>query len=264
MKSIWTIVYGALDASKSARASFGRALEQAASLAGSERLVFVGLEQDRPWWAPLLAKFPGAVLIEQPLDRGTGTGIIAAVTQVLRRDPQARLLLIDGSDAAGLELVWPHILEVLVDGPASDERIILFGSSPASEGPARSMTRLGGLAFEGEVPARELGLDRGAMRAMSPIVTSVPALIGAAQATHPRALQAFLSRLDEGGELGVVLDEIYPFCAEIDLFRDLIAGVPHQAWVRRVGLPSEGPDRPILMPGDATTHRNPQGPALAV
>ncbi|MBK6689321.1 MAG: hypothetical protein IPG45_32940 [Deltaproteobacteria bacterium] len=258
-----------MDPSRTSRASLSRSLEQGAALSGPERLVFVGLEQDRPWWAPLLAQYPGALVIEQPLDRGTGTGIIAATTQIFRRDPSARVLLLDCADAAGLELAWPSILETVLDSAPADDRIVLFGSGLVAPelGPGRSAPlRVGNLLFEMDPQLRQGWMDRGALVVMSPMVASVSALLSAGQATHPRTLQTFLSRLEEHGELSAILDELYPFCTEVDLYRDLLAGVWHQVWVRPIHSASSEAHsaRPMMVPSDQASRMAPVARALAV
>lgn len=269
MRPVWAIVYGALDPSKGSRASLERTLEQAAALTGPERLVFVGLEQDRPWWAPMLAKYPGALVIEQPLDRGSGTGIIAASTQLFRRDPNARVLLLDCADAAGAELAWPCVLETVFDPTPLDDRIVLFGSgvvAPALDTGRAAPIRVGNLLFEVDPQLRQGWLDRGALAVMSPMVASVSALLSAGQASHPRTLQTFLSRLEEHGELGSILDEVYPFCTEVDLYRDLLAGVSHQVWVRPVhaAVAEVYSARPMMVPSDQSARLAPLERALAV
>ncbi len=269
MRPVWAIVYGALDPSKGSRASLCRTLEQAAALSGPERLVFVGLEQDRPWWAPLLAQYPGALIIEQPLDRGTGTGVLAATTQVFRRDSNARVLLLDCADAAGAELAWPCILETVLDPAPFDDRIVLFGSGLVAPelGPGRGApVQVGNLLFEIDPHLRQGWLDRGALVVMSPMVASVSALLSAGQATHPRTLQTFLSRLEEHGDLGPILDELYPFCTEVDLYRDLLAGAWQQVWVRPIHAASAEfhSARPMMVPSDQACRLAPVERALAV
>ncbi|MEL6186253.1 MAG: hypothetical protein AAFU79_16635 [Myxococcota bacterium] len=56
------------------------------------RVVCVVLEQDRPWWGPQLDS--GALVIEQPFDRGSGPAVWAGAFAVAQRDAHAKVRLL--------------------------------------------------------------------------------------------------------------------------------------------------------------------------
>ena len=76
---------------------FAGTVERAYSLAARERVMFALREQDRPWWARLLADHPRRNIIEQPFDRGSGTAVLIVALSIERRDPGAQITLLGRS-----------------------------------------------------------------------------------------------------------------------------------------------------------------------
>lgn len=64
-----------------------RILQDLQNLTPADRILPVVLEQDRPWWNDPLAELPVRNQIEEPFDRGTGTGLMVALGRLAVRQP---------------------------------------------------------------------------------------------------------------------------------------------------------------------------------
>lgn len=70
------------------------ALDRARALVPADRVVAVVASQHRSWWAKQLDDCPPGNIVVQPENRGTAVGLLLPVLEIMRRDPQARLLVL--------------------------------------------------------------------------------------------------------------------------------------------------------------------------
>jgi len=114
-KNVWFVVWGdesdrRLDGRIGAKARSASgirtgdgvksAMRFARAMVRGDHVMPVLLEQNRPWWEPALDGVPKDNVMEQPLDRGSAPGILAAALRASRRDPDAILVLlrVDGQE----------------------------------------------------------------------------------------------------------------------------------------------------------------------
>ncbi len=76
------------------RGDLAKMLRFARTIVPKQRVLSVVLEQNRPWWGHLVRELPPENLLEQPLDRGSAPGILAAVLRIVARDPDAIVVLL--------------------------------------------------------------------------------------------------------------------------------------------------------------------------
>lgn len=76
------------------RGDLAKTLRFARTIVPRQRVLSVLLEQNRPWWGHLVRELPPENLLEQPLDRGSAPGILAAVLRILARDSEAIVVLV--------------------------------------------------------------------------------------------------------------------------------------------------------------------------
>lgn len=74
------------------------ALQRARRLAPPERILTSVLEQDAPWWKPVLDGHPEDNVIVQPFERGSGTAVFLAGMAIARRDIDAQVALLEPRD----------------------------------------------------------------------------------------------------------------------------------------------------------------------
>ncbi len=69
-------------------------LERAARLSDPSRQIVVVAEQHERWWGPELSNLPAANVLVQPIAKGTAAGLLLPVTECLRRDARAAVVLL--------------------------------------------------------------------------------------------------------------------------------------------------------------------------
>lgn len=96
------------------RRAVSRMLEEAAKIAPRERTIFVALEAESPWWAPLARDLAPENVIDEPIDRGSAPGILAALFRILQRAPNAEVSIFAPSDHASSALAEAPLGELLI------------------------------------------------------------------------------------------------------------------------------------------------------
>jgi hypothetical protein len=158
----------------------------------SRRWVAV-LEQGRPWWEAHTNAVTAEHRLELPFDRGTGPVFLLGLLNCLPRSPGGFIAFISGRHG------WPAALH--------DEAIdASFGRRAAPEvhvyGPAGRDWR------------------EGAMGAFGPMEVFLEAF----RLVQPALVQSFLRSLRRTeGRQGELIEELYPYLPEVDLFRDVLA-----------------------------------------
>jgi mannose-1-phosphate guanylyltransferase len=112
------------------------ALHRAGAIARPERICTIVAEQHRLWWGPELGSGPLPNIIVQPSNRGTAHGILLPLLHILRRDPEARVVLLPSDHHVDDEHVLALALRRAVRQLyALSRQILLLGISPDSADP---------------------------------------------------------------------------------------------------------------------------------
>jgi mannose-1-phosphate guanylyltransferase len=150
---------------------FDEALERAESAAAGDQVCTVVAESHRQWWEAALASMPRENVIVQPANRGTGNGILLPLLHVMRRDPDARIVVLPSDHHVRDERILQRSLRQAVSGlPKQRPEVILLGVEPDDVDP--------GLGYI--VPGK---VDRNGLRTVERFVEKPPvetarALIG--------------------------------------------------------------------------------------
>ena len=112
------------------------ALQRAAAIAPPERVCVVVAEQHRHWWQPDLGSLDPANIIVQPRNCGTANGILLPLLHIVRRDREARLVLLPSDHHVDNERVLASALRRAVRRVQSLSRqVLLLGISPEQADP---------------------------------------------------------------------------------------------------------------------------------
>src|SRR5262249_46375911 len=85
-----------------------QAIERGARAVGRRRGVTVVAEQHRFWWSRSLSHSPAGGVVVQPRNRGTAPGILLPLLSILRRDPEARVLILPSDHFVEDESILGH------------------------------------------------------------------------------------------------------------------------------------------------------------
>jgi len=109
-----------------------RAVSRGVSLAGRERTTAVVARDHQRWWSSQLADLPPENLIVQPCNRGTACGLLLPLLTILRRDPDATLIVLPSDHVVADEDVLAEAVQracrAVQDG--LDSSLILLGVEP--------------------------------------------------------------------------------------------------------------------------------------
>jgi mannose-1-phosphate guanylyltransferase len=232
------------------------ALQRATAVAPLQRICSVVSEQHRQWWMPILSYLPEQNVIAQPLNRGTGYGILLPLLRIVERDPDATVVLLPAdhylrdedilafslrraAELANADRSSIYLLGVEPDEPDSELGYIL----PTS--PERDAA-VGVLRFvekPNEIRARVL-LDQGALWNVFIMAASARTLLSLFDSKYAPTIAAMR------GLESADLDELYERLSSVDFSRDVLEGkesmlkvltVPHCGWTdlgtpERVGV----------------------------
>jgi len=253
---LWVVLYSAPeDGPKSTTAEprargWGRphlpgALRCAHRICPSERVLVAVLEQEEPWWASVTGDLPAENLAQQPLDRGSGVGLLVTLLEVAQRDPEAEVVLFTSdevcSDAAELAARGRAQLALQPD------RIHLMARAPRPEDTGGSVwivpgtsssTEVAGLVFGPTRGTRGYLTEQGATVATPVVVGRVGRLLELFRRVAPGLIgQLEDSVLAEAGVDADALHEVYPFLDVLDFHRDILARSPAALAVSAVAAP---------------------------
>ena len=112
------------------------ALSRASFIAPRERNCIVVSEKHRHFWNSARRALGADNVVEQPLNRGTGIGVLLALTHILKRDPNARIVLLPADhyvkDEATLGATLRFVVSKLSHHRSS---ILLVGIKPQGVDP---------------------------------------------------------------------------------------------------------------------------------
>jgi len=114
----------------------GRTIERASPLLPRSRMVPVVAAAHARWWQAGLSDIPCRNLVVQPENRGTAIGILLPLLHILRRDPDASVIIMptdhDFRDEPVLRLALAQALDAVADSPAHP---VLLGMTPLAADP---------------------------------------------------------------------------------------------------------------------------------
>jgi mannose-1-phosphate guanylyltransferase len=112
------------------------ALRRARVVADPQRTCAIVAEYHRRWWQPLQLGIPAANLISQPRNRGTATGILLPLLQIVHRDPEATLLVLPSDHYVRNEDVLADSLRAaMLELEHDRSHVILLGITPDEPDP---------------------------------------------------------------------------------------------------------------------------------
>lgn len=224
-------------------------LSRAARIAPPRRTVVVVAAEHRLWWKDDLTAIPAENVVVQPANRGTAVGVLLPLLEILRRDPEAAVVMLpsdhfvadeavlEGALRRGLEAASRHPEEIVLlgiepDAPDTEYGWIVPGETASSEAfrvrsfvekpPRETAERLLGL---GGVWNSFLVVARG--RALEALyLRRRPSLLGALRAA-PRGADG---SIDRG-----TLARTYESLPVSDFSRDLLQR--SERWLRVVPVP---------------------------
>jgi mannose-1-phosphate guanylyltransferase len=132
------------------------ALRRARVVADSQRTCAIVAEHHRRWWQPLQLGIPAANLIAQPRNRGTATGILLPLLQIVHRDPEATLLVLPSDHYVRNEEVLAGSLRSAMTAIERDRsHLILLGITPDEPDPELGYIVADGSSDDDVRPVRE-------------------------------------------------------------------------------------------------------------
>jgi mannose-1-phosphate guanylyltransferase len=232
-KQFWSVRNG--------RSLLADALARAGRVVPLERTVVVVAEHHREFWEPELRSLPPGNVVVQPKNRGTAVGVLLPLLSVLRRDPNARVILLPSDHFVAREGVLASSLRLALDAVDTESaRTVLLGIAPAAPEtsygwivPTTMRGKVAGVAAFVEKPdartAQHL-LQRGAVWNSFALAAVGDALI----ALYERALPGLVRRVRAAMEDGQ-LDALYAELETRDFCRDLLQGA--EAFLRITRVP---------------------------
>lgn len=188
-KDRWVIAYAAPHAGRGlGRDRIAEVLEVARYWAPPERTLVVVQEAERPWWSVLAAAFPPTNVIAEPFDRGSGTGVLAALLTIATRAPRADVAVVFGAmPTSATEAVDRALLRTRM--PKTP--VVFRGADERTPWPFAFATVAGWLA-------RAEAVDRARVASLRMALARSPVP-------------------------GAALDDLYPYLSSLDLEQTLLA-----------------------------------------
>ncbi|MCB9647904.1 MAG: hypothetical protein H6730_15045 [Deltaproteobacteria bacterium] len=261
---LWVVLYSAPeDGPKSTttapsavrwgRPHLPRALRCANRIAPSERVLVAVLEQEEPWWSSVTGDLPRENLAQQPLDRGSGVGLLVTLLEVAQRDPEAEVVLFTSDE------VCVDAAELAARGRAQlalqPDRIHLVGRAPRPEDNGGSVWVVPGGHARGDVAGLVFGptratrsylVEQGATVATPVVVGHVGRFLELFRRVAPGLIgQLEDSVLAQTGVDADALHEVYPFLDVLDFHRDVLARSPAALAVSAVAAPPRVVPAPV-------------------
>lgn len=111
-------------------------LDRASLVIPAERTVIVSQQHHTAHLATVLAGRPGPTVLLQPSDRGTGAGVLLPVQWILRRDPEAVVVVFPSDHFIAEEARFmSHTAEVMAFVTQHPEWLVLLGARPREPDP---------------------------------------------------------------------------------------------------------------------------------
>lgn len=212
-----------------------RTLARAEALVPRERVVVVVAANHVRWWRRQLAHLPARNVIEQPLNRGTGPGLLLPLSVILSQDAEASVLVLPsdhhvarearlaGTLGEALSAVATGAAGVLLVGIAADAATTDYGwIVPAGNSALRRVTTF--VEKPGVADAERL-LTAGALWNTFILAGCGQALLELFESATPGLATALREAMLLGGD---ALDRLYAALREVDFSRDILQRAPER------------------------------------
>jgi len=233
---------------------FGLALARARALVPPDRVCAVMAKAHEHWWKPMAEELQSGNLIVQPRNRGTGNGVLLALSHILKRDPQARLIFLPADHHVLSESTLVQaMLSALADMPTKSREIFLLGIEPDDADPElgyiipqkTSKNDVQGVRHFVEKPSRAVAgklLEEGGLWNSGVFAAAGDRLLELFQARYPANVLGIKSSLDKMADPispSWTLGNLYERIAEVDFSRHVlqfhvgdlrVVPVPHCGW----------------------------------
>jgi len=196
-------------------------------------------KQHSQWWSEQLSALPGRNIIVQPVNRGTGLGILLSVLSVLEQDADARIVFLPSDHYVEKEYVLAAATRNALDLLRRFDRdIVMVGITPESADPELGYIVPGQHAFAGvfdvdrfvEKPQRSVAEKMLASRCFWNsfiFAAHAPALLGMIRRAQPDIVERMETALARDARLGarsIALEEVYTDLPSVDFSRSIIEG----------------------------------------
>lgn len=216
------------------------ALCRAESVTLSERTCAVVSEHHRLWWQALDLRIPHENVIQQPLNRGTATGILLPLLEILRRDPDAGLLVLPSDHFVRDEPVLASCLraamfsvrrqpeQIVILGISADEPDPELGYIVAEEAVATNLRSVSQFVEKPSMPAARVLIARGGVWNSFIFAAHGQTLLRAFEqrAPHVVAEMRQIVSITDPSIRRAELAEFYEHAPALDFSRDILQQVP--------------------------------------
>lgn len=209
------------------RSLLATTLDRAWRLARPSRVMTVVAAKHEAWWRSELRNLPESNIVVQPENRGTAVGLLLPLLRVLRRDPEARVVVLPSDHFVAEETVLQgairHVARAFDSGT---EAPILLGISPDHPDPELGWlvpgpgTGIVAVDHFVEKPSRDEAeglLSRGGLWNSFILVTDGRQLLGLFEQTLPDVVAAL-----DGANCSRELERAYSSFTSYDFSRDVL------------------------------------------
>lgn len=222
------------------RSLLGDALQRAFQVVSRRRTVVVVAEKHRAFWEAELEKVPAENVIVQPANRGTAPGLLLPLLSILRRDPEARVVVLPSDHFVAKEYVLGVSLRLALESLGRDaDRLVLLGITPtaAETGygwivPRRGVGSLHRVAAFVEKPRQETASDlmaSGGLWNSFLMVARGGILLDLYRRLLPDLVEALVQALASPDP--EALPRLYETLEPSDFSRDLLQGSEGDLWL---------------------------------
>lgn len=209
------------------------AINRAAAIVPFERIVVIVASHHRKWWGDELADLPAANVVVQPKNRGTGVGLLLPLLSVLRRDHEARVLVLPTDHY--LEDEQP-LREAIVKGVRAvhteRDRVVLLGMAPQErdaecgwilpESDSPAVSAVNAFVEKPDVETARALARRGAVVNSLIMVGTGTALVRMYRETVPGVVERFSEWRSETASVWRNLESLYDDLPVCDFSREIL------------------------------------------
>jgi len=263
---------------------FGLALTRARSIVPEDRVCAVVAKEHEHWWRQKPHEMHPGNLIIQPRNRGTGNGVLLALSYILKRDPQARLIFLPADHHVLVEeTLIQAMLSMLAGMPAKAREIFLLGIEPDDADPElgyivpqKAISRNAqGVRHFVEKPSRTVAsklIQEGGLWNSAIFAAAGDRLMELFSARFPdntREIYAATAKIADPADPSWALRHLYERIADVDFSRHIlqhhvadlrVVPVPRCGW-SDLGTPNRVTERLNLLSGAAFRPYDPGGEA---
>jgi mannose-1-phosphate guanylyltransferase len=228
-------------------------LARASAIAARQRICTIVAAQHEAWWQRSLRSLPASNVIVQPQNRGTANGILFSLLHVLRRDCEARVVLLPSDHHVRDESVLADSLrQALTYIEQRPHACVLLGIQPDEADPelgyivpvddARAVCAVNSFVEKPSAESAQSLIARGALWNSFILIVRVAALLRMFERRFPDIVTQMrgVIECDQGRtSFAPATVDLYAQLPEIDFSRDIAQGheselsvlrVPHCGW----------------------------------